>query len=188
MGGLVTKKRTRPADGFTDDEARPSYPGKRRRLQHLDINLGSLELTQNSLASQQGPHGVSHKAKMRPQTRTAAGLGRGRKYFGASQFEREPQDSVELPKVKITPVKRDQMKLDSFDPVTMPRTDWESPSGIHDEIIQDSSPSKHLLPKRNMNEGNKRIGPLDPRPGRPSWPNSDFVIPDTPLLGGGTGR
>lgn len=183
-------KRKKLTDGFTEDEARPIFHGKRRRLQHLDINVGSLDLTQTSISSQQRRKNTSPEAKSRPRIRTAA----GRQYFSASQFKLESQDSFESPKAKMTPIKRHQMKLDSFGPVIIPRTDspkpertseMDSPSGIPDELVRDSSPSMHLRPKRSMDGENEKIGVLALRPKPPFRPQSDFVIPDTPLLGGG---
>lgn len=68
-----TKKMQKLTDGFTKDEARPLSLGKRRRLQHLDINVGSLDLTQTGIASQQRQREMSPEAKRRFPTRTAAG-------------------------------------------------------------------------------------------------------------------
>lgn len=68
-----TKKMQKLTDGFTKDEARPLLLGKRRRLQHLDINVGSLDLTQTGIASQQRQKEMSPKAKRRFPTRTTAG-------------------------------------------------------------------------------------------------------------------
>jgi hypothetical protein len=192
----VTKRKKTLTDGFTEDEARPISLGKRRRLQHLDITVGRLDLTQTGIASQQKQKDISPEVKMRPQTRTNAGLWRARQYFGASQFEIEAQDSVDSPKVETTPVKRHQTELDSSGPVIIPWSNspkpgktikMESPNGIHDELVRDSSPSMHLRPKRSMNGENGKIDLLALRPGPPSWPMSAFVIPDTPLLGGGIG-
>lgn len=184
-------KRKRLTDGFTEHEARPIFLGKRRRLQHLDINVGSLDLTQTSISSQQRRKNVSPEAKMRQQTRTPA----GRQYFSASQFKLESQDSVDSPETKITPIKRHQMELDSFGPVIIPRTDSPRPerpgktdslSWIPDELVRDSSPSIQLRPKRIMDGENRNIDTPTLCPEPPSWRQSDFVIPDTPLFDGGT--
>lgn len=184
-------KRKRLTDGFTEDEARPIFLGKRRRLQHLDINVGSLDLTQTSISSQRRQKNISPEAKMRPQIRTAA----SRQYFSATQFKLESQDSVESPDAKITPIKRHQTELDSFGRVIIPRTDSPRPqrpsktdsrSWIPDDLVRDSSPSMQLRPKRSMDGENRKIDTPALCPEQPSWRHSDLVIPDTPLFGDGT--
>lgn len=201
----VLKKRQKLTDGFTKDEARPLFLSKRRRLQHLDVNLGSLDLTQTSNTSQQKQREISPEAKRRPQNRTIAGLWRGRQYFSASKFEEEFQDPAESSDAKELPVKghktgldrhgRRKPLLDNFGPIVIPRTNspWpenickqESSSEDPSKLVRDSSPSIHLLPKRNMNNETGKADPLTLRPSPPSWPRPGFVITDTPLLGGDT--
>lgn len=201
----VLKKRQKMTDGFTEFEARPLFLGKRRRLQHLDVNVGSLDLTQTGNASQQRQREISPEAKRRPQDRTTAGLWRERQYFSASQFEIESQDPVEsshakelLVKVHKTGLEKHGRRiplLDNSGPIVIPRTDSPQPertckqdssSENPTELVRDSSPSTCLLPKRNINSETGKEDSLTLRPGPPSWPRSDFVITDTPLLGGDT--
>lgn len=203
----ITKKRQKLTDGFTEVEARPLFLGKRRRLQQLDINVGSLDLTQTGKASQQMRREISPEVKRQTQTRTTAGLWRGRQYFGSSQFEIESQDPDESSEVKEATEKGHKMDLDrhgrpihlvdNFGPVVIPRTDsprpensgkLDSSSELPGEVVQDSSPSMQLFPKRSMNYETGKSDSLTLRPGPPSRLKSDFVIPDTPLQGGDTSR
>lgn len=204
----IIKKRQKLTDGFTEDEARPLFLGKRRRLQQLDVNVGSLDLTQTGHTSQQRPREISPEAKKQTQTRATAGLWRGRQYFSASQFKIESQDPDESSEVKEAPSAKGQKidldrhgrpihLVDDFGPIVIPRTDsprpestgkLDSSSGSPGELVQDSSPSMQLFPKRGMDCETGKSDSLTLRPGPPSRLKSDFVIPDTPLQGGGTSR
>ncbi|KAL1879769.1 hypothetical protein Daus18300_001606 [Diaporthe australafricana] len=196
----MMKKRKRLTDGFTEDEARPIFLGKRRRLQHLDINVGSLNLTQNGGPSPQMRRGLKPGAERRIQPQMAANLRRGRQYFSASQFQTESQDPVESSEVKDTPVKSKRHELDrhgrrtrgvdNFGPVVIPCTDSPQPEytaklnsseNALGELVRNASPSMHLLPKRSMNEETGKSDSLTLRPGRLGWLRPDFVIPETPV-------
>lgn len=200
----ISKTRQKLTDGFTKDEARPLFLGKRRRLQHLDVNVGSLDLTQSGNASQQRQREISPEARGRTQTRTTAGLWSGRQYFGASQFKTESQDPDESSEVKEAPAARHKIDLDrhgkpyhlvdNFDPIVIPRTDSPQPenTGKSDssnespgEVVQDSSPSMQLFSKRSTNGETGKWDSLTLRPGPPSRPRPYFAIADTPLQGGG---
>ncbi|KAG6366862.1 hypothetical protein INS49_001043 [Diaporthe citri] len=203
----ITKNRQKLTDGFTEDEARPLFLGKRRRLQQLDINVGSLDLTQTGKASQQRQREISPEVKRQTQTRTTAGLWRGRQYFGSSQFKIESQDPDESSEVKEATTKGHKIDLDrygrpirlvdNFGPIVIPRTDSPRPenSGKMDssseppgEVVQDSSPSIQPFPKRSMNCETGKSNSLTLRPGPPSRLKSDFVITDTPLQRGDASR
>lgn len=197
----LKNKRKTLTDGFTEDEARPSFLGKRRRLQHLDINVGSLDLTQSGGASQQRQRNLSPKTDLRTQSRTAASLWRGRQYFSASQFKIESQGSVKPSEVKKMPTKthkhtlnqhnRQIPRVDNFRSVIIPRTD--SPQAEHTtkaelageapgELVWDSSPIMHLLPKQRLNGQIEKSGSLTLRPGPPGPLEPDLMIPETPVL------
>lgn len=200
----IIKKRQRLTDGFTEDEARPIFLGKRRRLQHLDINVGSLDLTQTGNASQQRQGEISAEARRPTETRPTAGLWRGRQYFSASQFKTGSSDPDEPPEAKEAPSKvRLELDrrgapirlVDNFGAIVIPRTDSPRPENTSKqgsssespgELVKDSSPSMQLLPKRSMNGEAGMPDSLTLRPGLPSRLKSDFMIPDTPLQGGET--
>lgn len=193
----VFKKRQKLTDGFTEDEARPLFIGKRRRLQHLDINVGSLDLTQTDNSSQQKQRKSSPSTETHPQTRTTASLWRARQYFSASQFKLESQDTVEPSQVKVAPSKGRIIGLDNFGPIIIPRTDSPRPENTGKmasssvspgELVQDSSPSMDLLPKRNTNGETRKSDSLTLRPGPPCRLKSGFVVPDTPLEGRDTSQ
>lgn len=193
----ILKKRQKLTDGFTEDEARPLFIGKRRRLQHLDINVGSLDLTQTEHSSQQRQGKSSPGTETQPQTRTTASLWRARQYFSASQFKLESQDPVEASEVKVAPAKGHKIELDNFGPIVIPRTDSPRPensgkmassSVSPGELVQDSSPRMDLLPKPNTNGETRRTEPLALRPGPPCRLKSGFVVPDTPLQGRDTSQ
>lgn len=204
----VTKKRQKLTDGFTEDEARPLFLGKRRRLQQLDVNVGSLDLTQTGNASQQRQRKMSPEAKSRTQTLANAGLWRGRQYFSASQFKIESQDPDDSSEVKGAPTTkggkvdfdrhgRPIRSVDNFGPIVIPRTDsprpestgkLDSSSRSPGELVQDSSPSMQLFPKRGMDCETGKSDSMTLRPGPPSRLKCNFVIPDTPLQGGGTSQ
>lgn len=196
--GFKKKRLTDGLDGFTKQEARSTFR-KRRRLQHLDVNIGSLDMTQTSIASQQKPksklvqQNSSPDVKPRPRTRTATGLWRKPQLFGTSQFEIESEDSVASPEVKITPTKHDQLELDSLGPIIIPRTSspmpkkikkMESPSGSPGGLVQDSSPSMCFHPNRSLNGDSRKIDSMALRPGPSSRIKSDSVITNTTLEDG----
>lgn len=195
----MMKKREKLTDGFTEDEARPIFLGKRRRLQHLDINVGSLNLTQNGGASPQMQRGLKPGAGRRIQPQTTANLRRGRQHFSASQFQIESQDPVESSEVKGTPIKSQKHELDrcgretpwvdNFDPVVIPRTDspqleyaakLNSSDDALGALVPKSSLSMHLLSKRSLNGETGKSDSLTLRPG-PLGLRPDFVIPETPV-------
>lgn len=203
----TTKKRQKLTDGFTEVEARPLFLGKRRRLQHLDLNVGSLDLTQTGKTSQQRQRENSPEAKSRTHARTTAGLWHGRRYFSTSQFKIESQDPDESSDVEEAPAKGHKIDLDrnggptrlvdNFGPIVIPRTDsprpentgkMDSSSQSPGEVVRDSSPSIQLFPKRSMNDETGKSDLLTLRPGPPSRLKFDFVIPATPLQGGDTSR
>lgn len=192
-------KRKRLTDGFTNNETRPTFRGRRRRLQHLDINVGTLDMTQTSLASQQTPKNMSERlaqntspdTKTRPRARTAAGLWRRPQLFGTSQFELDSDDLVVFPEVKPTPTKRRLPEPDSFGTIVIPRTDsprpkktikMESPSGFPGELVQDSSPSTRLLTNRGPSEDNRKTDPLALRTGPSPRVKSSFAITNMPVM------
>lgn len=196
----ITKKKQKLTDGFTEDEARPLFLGKRRRLQHLDINVGSLDLTQTGSASQQRQREISPEARRPTQTRLTTRVWRGRQYFSASQFRTGSPDLDEPSEVKTAPAKGHTLELDrrgrpislvdNFGTVVIPRTDSPRPENTSKqgssiefpgELVQDSSPIMRLLPKRSMDDEAGKSDSLTLRPGLPSRLKSDFVIPDTPL-------
>ncbi|KAG8168099.1 hypothetical protein KVR01_003788 [Diaporthe batatas] len=195
--GSRRKRLTGGLDGFTQHEARSTFMRKRRRLQHLDANIGSLDMTQTSIASQPQPknnlvqQNTSPGVRMRPRAQTATGLWRKPQLFGTSQFEIEPEDSVPSPETKITPTKRDKPELESFDPIIIPRTDsprpkktvkLESPSDFPGEPVQDSSPCMRLHPNRILDGDGRKVGSLALRPGPSSRIKSNFVISNTALM------
>lgn len=202
-----TTKRQKLTDGFTEVEARPLFLGKRRRLQHLDLNVGSLDLTQTGKASQQRRRENSPEAKTRTHARTTAGLWHGRRYFSTSQFTIESQDPDESSDVEEAPAKGHEIGLDrnggptrlvdNFGPIVIPRTDsprpdntskLDSSSESPGEMVRDSSPSTQLFPKRSMEDETGKSDLLTLRPGPTSRLKSDFVITDTPIQGGDTSR
>lgn len=195
--GFEGKMRTDGLDGFTKDEARSTFFRKRRRLQRLDINIGSLDMTQTSIASQQKSknksvqQSTSPDGKTRPRTRTATGHWRKPQLFGTSQFEIESEDSVASPEVRITPTKRDRLELDCFGPIIIPRTDsprpkktikMESPSGFPGEPVQDSSPCMRSHPNRSLDADSRKFDSLALRPCSSSRIKSDLVTKNTNLI------
>lgn len=189
-------------DGFSDEEARPSPFGRRRRLHHLDFEVGSLELTQGTVSQQS--HKSARNLGKKAHPRTNGDLWQRRRYFGTSQFEIESQDPVEScegkqeeaededPAPAIVSLHSSQGSADdNIDLITIPRTDSPVPreteeSGATAEGLTESEvhgrADNHLPPKRFMNPTLEDSDGLTLRPDSLSWLRGVTLIHQTPSL------
>lgn len=88
-------KPKRSSDGFERDEARSGLPGKKRKIESSELNIGPLELTQKGVATQKMEGPTWLRGQKKPRVSTAASLWSKRQHFGTSEFQIESEDSFE---------------------------------------------------------------------------------------------
>ncbi|KUI54818.1 hypothetical protein VP1G_02184 [Cytospora mali] len=197
----VRAKKERMGDGFSDREARPSPLGRRRRLHHLEPDVGSLELTQKVSVSQQTQKSTRGKLDDKRRSYNNVGLWHRRQYFGTSQFGIEPQDPVDSFEVRqdgtedevsaptTMSVHSGQGSADyDIDLIVIPQTDPPEPSeteenglaaGEWTELTADRA-NNHLPPKRFLNARFEELDSLTLRPDSMSWLRAVTRTSETP--------
>ncbi|KUI68987.1 hypothetical protein VM1G_03975 [Cytospora mali] len=197
----VRAKKKRMGDGFSDGEARPSPLGRRRRLHHLEPDVGSLELTQKVSASQRWQKSTRGKLDNKDRNYTNVGLWHSRQYFGTSQFGIESQDPVESFEVKQDGTEDEESTLTTMsvhsgqgpadgdiDLIIIPQTDPPEPreteengiaAGEWTELAADRA-NNHLPPKRFLNARFEELDSLTLRPDSMSWLRAVTRVSETP--------
>lgn len=186
----ATKGRNKPSDGFSAEEARPSHLGRRRRLHHLDSEVGSLELTQKAAASQKTQRPARRNNEQKTHSHMTAKFWQRRQYFGTSQFETEDQDPVESFEVKQKAEDEDFAPTtvsvhssgrsvdDEFDFITITQTEPLEPAKSEErevavqewnELEANGRADNQLPPKRVLSTGFEESDGLTLRPGSLSW-------------------
>lgn len=195
------KKRNRLSDGFSAEEARPSPFGRRRRLHHLDSEVGSLELTQKASGSQQTRRSAKKHLVKKAYSHTNASLWQRRQYFGTSQFEMESLDPLESIQTKqeeaededlaLTTVSSEESADNYIDFITVPQTDPPVPAEPEEsgatayewhELQANRRADNHLPPKRIVSIEFEDLGGLTLRPGSLSWLRGVTRISEMPPL------
>lgn len=183
------RKRNRLSDGFSAEEARPSPFARRRRLHHLNSEVGSLELTQNAASSQQTRRSAIKHLDKKAHSQTNASLWHRRQYFGTSQFKMQSQDPLESFETKPgeakdedsvpTTVSSQGSADNEIDFIVSPQTDSPGPTEPEESAttahewhelreVTDRADNR-LPPKRIMSPESEHSGGLTLRPDPLSW-------------------
>lgn len=106
LGADRVTKAKRSSDGFERDETRPTFLGKKRRVESNNLNIGFLETTQNGIATQKIDGPTWLRGQKKPRVSTETSIWSSRRYLGISKYSNQLHESSEV---------HDNQKLKSSD-------------------------------------------------------------------------